>query len=204
MVQRGFLGLMIRSVDGNLAREKDLEVTEGVYVDSITAQSAAGEAGVEVGDVITAVNSTPTRKSSNLLEIIGRHRPGDKVSLEVDRSGKQLEFEVVLRNLNGEEKLASKESKGVLDILGIELEAVDGGLARKLGIDSGLKITRLGSGKLKRNTDVKNGFIITKVDGKKPGSVEDFIKYLERADGGVMLEGVYEDIPGTYYYAFGM
>jgi S1-C subfamily serine protease len=62
----------------------------------------------------------------------------------------------------------------------------------------------LGSGKLKRSTDVRQGFIITKVDGKPVSSPESFVSYLERAKGGVMLEGVYEDLPGTYYYAFGM
>ena len=38
----------------------------------------------------------------------------------------------------------------------------------------------------------------------KTGSVEDFISYLEKAEGGIMLEGVYEDYSGTYYYAFGL
>ena len=35
-------------------------------------------------------------------------------------------------------------------------------------------------------------------------NVDEFIKYLENKKGGVMLEGVYEDYPGTYYYAFGL
>jgi Do/DeqQ family serine protease len=204
MVQRGYLGLMIRSVDGNLAREKELEVTQGVYVDSITANSSAGEAGVKVGDVIKRVNSTETKSSGHLLEIIGRHRPGDKVMLLVDRFGKELEFAVVLRNKDGEEKLTSKKQEGVFDILGIKLEEIDSGTAKKLEIDGGLKIIKLKQGKLKRHTDVRNGFIITQVDGKKPGSIEDFKNYLEQAEGGIMLEGIYEDIPGTYYYAFGL
>ena len=204
MVQRGYLGLMIRNVDGNLAREKDLEVNEGVYVDSITANSAAGEAGVKVGDVITSVNETRTRTSSQLLEIIGRHRPGDEVNLTIDRSGKELEIPVVLRNQEGNTELAKKGPDDVFDVLGIELEEIDRGTARRLDIEGGLKVTKLGPGVLKRNTDIRSGFIITAVDGKKPGSVEDLRKYLEKTEGGVMLEGVYEDIPGTYYYAFGL
>ena len=44
MVQRGFLGIVIRSVDGNLAKEEELNVTEGVYVDKIGENSAAGDA----------------------------------------------------------------------------------------------------------------------------------------------------------------
>ena len=204
MVQRGYLGLLIRSVDGDLAREKELNVTEGVYVDSITATSAAGEAGVLEGDVITAVNGSETRSSGQLLEIIGRHRPGDKVTLDVDRSGKALEFEVVLRNQKGDTSLSKKEATSILGVLGVELEAIDEATASKLDIEAGLKITALNDGRLKRDTEVRKGFIITKVDGKTVSSVESFVKYLERVKGGVMLEGVYEDVPGTYYYAFGL
>jgi S1-C subfamily serine protease len=204
MVQRGYLGLLIRSVDGNLAKEKDLEVIEGVYVDSITATSAAGEAGIKEGDVILSVNDKRTRTSSNLLEIVGSQRPGDEVSLEVDRFGKKLDFAVVLKNQDGEVKFMEKTAESVLDILGMELEELDPNLAKKLDIEEGLKVSKLRSGKLKRSTDMRDGFIITKVDGKKPGSVEEFTRYLNQAKGGVMLEGVYEDIPGTYYYAFGM
>ena len=204
MVQRGYLGLMIRSVDGSLADEKDLDVTEGVYVDSITANSAAGEAGIKVGDVIMSVNSKETKTSSQLLEIIGRKRPGDQVDLLVDRSGKQLDLKVTLRNQDGESKLAVKAPESVLDVLGIGVEKIDTRTAQKLDIDGGLRVTRLGSGILRTHTDMRKGFIITKVNQKPVGSVEDFTSYLEKAEGGVMLEGVYEDLPGTYYYAFGL
>ena len=204
MVQRGYLGLMIRDVNGDLAREEELEVTQGVYVDSITAMSAAGEAGIQVGDVITHVNGTETRSSGQLLELIGRHRPGDRVTLDVNRSGRELAFDVVLRNQEGEARLTEKEPAGTLEILGVELEEIDAGTARELGIPGGLKITGLNAGKLQRTTDVRTGFIITKVDGKPVKGISGFTEYLEKARGGVMLEGVYEDLPGTHYYAFGM
>ena len=203
-VQRGYLGLMIRNVDGNLAREKDLEVTTGVYVDSIAANSAAGEAGVKIEDVITRVDDTQVNTSGELLEIVGRHRPGDKVDLLVNRKGKELEFEVTLRNLEGNTELVEKESAQILDVLGVELEEIDGKTARKLGIDGGLKIVDLRAGKLQRHTDVKKGFIITRVDGQAVKSIDGLTRVLESKKGGVMLEGVYEDYPGTYYYAFGL
>jgi Do/DeqQ family serine protease len=204
MVQRGYLGLIIRSVDGNLAKEKRLETTEGVFVDSIAANSAAGEAGVKVGDVIRKVNEVETRSSSQLLETIGRLRPGDKVTLLVDRFGKEMEFEVVLRNQDGKAKMVARAEEGVLDKLGIEVGKVDPATARKLGIDGGLKVTSIGQGIIRSHTDMREGFIITKVDGKAPGDVEDITIYLEKTTGGVMLEGIYEDYPGTYYYAFGL
>jgi len=204
MVQRGYLGLMIRSVDENLYREKELEVTEGVYVDSINVNSAAGEAGVKVGDVIQKVNSTETATSGELLEAIGRLRPGDEVTLTVDRSGKKHTFQVVLRNQDGETRMTSPKESGMLDRLGVELEVLTAETASELGIKEGLKITRIGPGILRKQTEIQKGFIITGVNGKSPGSVDEFVRYLEGAKGGIMLEGIYEDLPGTYYYAFGL
>lgn len=204
MVQRGFLGIMIRDVDGNLAKQEDLDVTEGVYVDSITENSAAGDAGIQPGDVILEAEGTDLKSSANLLEIIGQHRPGDKVSLTINRNGKEMEFLVTLRNQQGKAELARKENLEILNILGIELEEIDKQTASKLDISGGLRITKLYAGKLKRHTDVRAGFIITHVDGRKVKSVDDFVEYLGNKRGGVMLEGIYENYPGTYYYAFGL
>lgn len=204
VVQRGYLGIVIRNVDGNLAKEKDLDVTYGVYVDSISTNSAAGDAGVKVGDVIQKIDGVTVKTTASLLEIIGRHRPGDKVTLNIDRKGKEIDFVVTLRNENGKEKISERNTKEILDILGVELEEIDKKDAKKLDIDAGLQITKLFDGKLKRNTDIEAGFIITKVDGKTVKTIEDFVNYLENKKGGVMLEGIYEDFPGTYYYAFGL
>ena len=194
MVQRGYLGLLIRSVDGNLAREKELEVTRGVYVDSSTVKTDAGEAGILEGDVITGINGKEVNTSAQLLEIIGSHYPGDELSLEVNRKGKTMDYQVTLRNQDGETRMKEPGSEGVLDILGIELEETE----------NGLRVSELSDGKLKRETDMRPGFIITSVDGKKIDTVEKFTKYLEGKEGGVLLEGIYEDYPGTYYYAFGL
>lgn len=203
-VQRGYLGLMIRSVDGTLARENALEVTEGVYVESIAANSAAGEAGIQVGDVILEVDGSQVNTSAKLLEQIAKHYPGDEVSLIVDRKGKQSEYLVTLRNQNGEEKILKREAAGILDLLGVELEEIDDETAAKIEAKSGLRIAKIKNGTLKRSTDAKVGFIITKVDGKEIRTVDDFTSYLEKKEGGVLLEGVYEDLPGKYYYAFGL
>lgn len=204
MVQRGYLGLVIRSVDGNLAKEKELDVTEGVYVDSIATNSSAGEAGIKIGDVIQQVNQITVKTSAQLLEAIGSHRPGDKIALKVDRKGNEEEYLVTLRNKDGNEKIVQHDSKDVLNILGVELQEVDSKTAHKIDIDGGVRVTKLFNGKLKRNTDVKVGFIITEVDGKAIHSIQELVKYLENKKGGVMIEGVYEDYPGRYYYAFGL
>ena len=65
-------------------------------------------------------------------------------------------------------------------------------------------VKALNAGKLRKSTDMREGFIITKVDGQTVNNTDELAKILSKKKGGVMLEGVYEDLPGEYYYAFGM
>lgn len=47
-------------------------------------------------------------------------------------------------------------------------------------------------------------FSVIEVDGKKVKNIEEFADILENKSGGVLIEGIYEDLPGEYYYAFGL
>lgn len=206
-VQRGVLGIGIRSITSDLTREKDLgdlDVYEGVYVDSVYEKSAAENAGVKVGDVILGVDGNNVRNTAELIGIIGRHRPGDKVTLKINRKGSIKDVDVTLKNLQGDSQLAVKETTGALGMLGADFETIDKDLARKLDIDGGVQVKKLYPGKLRQSTDMREGFIVTKADGKAVKSVDDLNKALEGKKGGVMIEGVYPDYPGVYYYAFGL
>lgn len=204
VVQRGVLGVMIRSLDGNMAKDKDLGINQGAYVDSLLENSAAAAAGIKPGDVIIAVNGETVNTSPELQALIAQHRPGDKVKVKVNREGSEKEFTVTLNNREGGKTLVEKEHKEVLTILGADFETLDANAAKKLDIDGGVKVKKLYAGKLRKYTDMREGFIVTKVDGRMVKSVDELIDALEGKKGGVMLEGVYEDIPGEYYYAFGL
>lgn len=203
-VQRGVLGVMIQTVDGNLKKEKGLEVAKGAYVDSLMEKSAAGAAGIKAGDVIVTVNEHPVQSSPELQEAIARHRPGDVVRIKVNRQGQEKEFRVTLNNRKGSAELVSQGNQNILDVLGADFENLNAKTAQKLGISSGVKVKKLGPGKLRKYTDLREGFIITKVDGQTVKNVDELTHILSKKQGGVMLEGVYEDLPGEYYYAFGL
>ena len=204
VVQRGVLGVMIRSVDGDLKREKELDVINGVYVDSVMQNSAAGAAGIQSGDVILALDSRPVNTSPELQEAIARKRPGDEVNVSVNRFGKEMQFKVILNNRQGDTAIVKKEDKSLLNILGANLEDLTDAELRKLEIPGGVRVKNLNAGKIRKQTNMKEGFIITKVDGKAVSNKEEFLKHLKHKSGGVMLEGVYPDLPGSFYYAFGL
>lgn len=205
-VQRGFLGVTIRTVDAGLARDKGLKIIKGVYVDSLMEGSSAAKAGVKSGDVIVQIDGQNVTSSPELQEIVARHRPGDQLSLKVNRNGAEKSFSVTLNNRKGNTELAAKadDDDSLLNTLGVELEEVPSSTAKKLGISGGLRVTSIGAGKIRKNTQMQEGFIITRVDGKPVATQADLLKALKGKSGGVMLEGKYEDVPGEYYYAFGM
>ena len=204
VVQRGVLGVFIRTIDGRLANELQLDFTQGVLVDSLVANSAAVEAGVKPGDIILEVEGVSVRSISELQGVIARYRPGETVNLLVSRSGEMLTKSVSLNNTDGNKDLTSRERNNLMNLLGADLLEITDDLAAKMDIDGGVQVQRLYPGKLAKYTQIQEGFVITKIDGEPIRSVEQMIDLLESKDGGIMLEGRYPDIPGEYYYAFGL
>jgi serine protease Do len=204
MVQRAYLGIMIRDINSDLVKKENLKVSEGAYVDSLTANSAAGEAGIRPGDVVTRVDNAPILQSAELLEQIGRHRPGDEVSITVDRKGKEMSYTVKLANQKGVKKVLAKEQQDILDILGATFENIDSKTAEKLNIDGGVRVKELNNGLLKNQTSINEGFIITGVNREKVKSIDDIRKALKDSKGGVLIQGIYEDYPGELFFAFGI
>ncbi len=203
-VQRAILGVRIQSLDGRLASEKGIDLVSGVYVASVNEESAAKAAGIEAGDVITAVDGKETQNAARLQELIASHRPGDKVAISLNRDGNDKTLEVTLKNTAGTVTVVQAEDMELRQQLGAELETLDREAARKLDLEGGVQVKELFPGKLRRETQIREGFIITHVNGTRVRNLEELREILVESKGGVMLEGRYPDSEKTYYYAFGM
>jgi len=204
VVQRGVLGITIRSVDGQLKKDKSLSVNAGAYVDSLLENSAAKNAGIKPGDVIVSVNETAINTSPELQETIARYRPGDVVKVKINRKGEEKELKVTLNNRKGNTGFVQKEGNDISELLGADFETLDEKTAKKLEIEGGVKVKSLHAGKLSKYTDMREGFIITKVDRQRVNTAEELLQLFKQKKGGLLIEGVYEDLPGEYYYALGL
>lgn len=203
-VQRGVLGVSIRNIDGALADELRLTSAEGVYVDALMDNSAAGEAGVQTKDVIIAVDGKSTTSTPKLQEAIANKRPGDRVALTVIRAGREKTLNVTLRNRSGNTQLVKAEEAGLAAELGASYAEIDAATAKEMGISGGVRINELRRGKLAQQTNMREGFVITHVNGKEVRTVKAFEKALQSRRGGNMVEGYYENSDTPYYYAFGL
>ena len=203
-VQRGLLGVRIQEINSQLAREKDLAVGEGVYVASVGKNSAGADAGLKDGDVIVKVDEVQVGSSSALQEQIGRHRPGDKVNVTYKRGGEVKTVAVTLKSTAGKTELSERVAPASLSALGLDLENPSAKDLKAAGVSAGVRVKKIDAGPVQSQTDMRDGFIITKVDKRPIKTVKDFTDALKASKGGVLVEGVYPDYPGTQYYAFGM
>jgi serine protease Do len=197
-VQRAFLGVSIREMDSKFAEEQGIKELRGVYVSEVNDGSAAKEAGILKGDVITSINKITVNSTSELLEQVSRYRPGESVVVVVRRDGADKTFNVKLRNREGNTSLVKSEAKDVMPLLGAKMQVASGEVLRKLGIDHGVQVTELGDGLL-RNAGIREGYVITEIDKKPIRNLEDLSKILSNKSGGVLLEGVYPNRVRAYY-----
>ncbi len=96
-VRRGYLGVMIQDLNSDLAKEKNLTLSEGVYVNDLVKGAAAEQAGLRIGDIILKVNGVATKSVPSLQEQIASRNPGDEVILTVYRKNKIEELKLKLR-----------------------------------------------------------------------------------------------------------
>lgn len=202
-VQRAYLGIQIQDVDAAMASKENLSVNYGAYVADFLPNSAAEAAGLKKGDVVVSIESVVVRSTPQLMEVVSRKRPGEKVTVVVDRKGKQQEYTVTLRGADGGTAIVKAEAKTESTAaLGASFENVSKKELESLKIDGGVKVSKLNNGVLK-NTGMREGFIITKVDKTPVKSPKELTKALQQASGGVLIEGFYPN-GSKAYYGFGM
>lgn len=208
IVQRGFLGVNIREIDDELAKDLKLNNIEGAYIAEVNKGSAAEDGGIKRGDVILKVGDVPVKNSADLQEHIARYRPGDKVKIDIYRDGNLVTKEIILKSKDNTTALLSKETNtkagNVMDNLGISVDELSSLESKKLGVAGGLKITKMNDGIIKQNTDIQVGFIIVSINNQPVSKKEDVEDLLNQSRGnGILIVGKYPNQNGLKYYAFG-
>jgi len=189
-VQRGLLGVQIVDVSAKLAEAKGLDVVQGVFVNVVSERSSAKEAGIEPGDVITAINHHIVNSVSELQEWVARNRPGQEVKVTFRRGGEEHEVKAVLKNYDGTSELKKKEIEH--EIEGATFEDISYSRLTKLELDGGVLVKKLSSGKWQK-AGLQEEFIITHIDKVAIDNVGDLNRVMEMKKGGVLIEGIFSN-----------
>ncbi|MEQ8575261.1 MAG: PDZ domain-containing protein, partial [Fulvivirga sp.] len=186
-VQRGLLGIRIGDVNARLAEAQGLSVVNGVFVSYVNDNSSAEAAGLEQGDVIIGINDQAITNVSELQEMVARNRPGDEISVTYLRNGTESKVTATLRNTEGTTEMV----RNVYDnqIEGAVFEDADNDDMTRYDLKGGVKSIRVEEGKWKES-GLKEGFIITKIDKVDIIDLEDLHLVLKNKSGGILVEGI--------------
>lgn len=198
-VQRGYLGIEPRDYKNASAAEIkqfNLMETEGVYVANVSPKGGALSAGIQKGDFIVAVNNIPVSTIPQLNEQVSRYKPGDHVNVTYLRSGKKVVTDVELKNINGNTEVVKE--KTATPLMGAVLREMNEGEKKKFDTKGGVVVSDVGSGILAKS-NMKNGFVITGVNGNPVNAPADVDKALTSKEM-IQLEGFYPGRNGMYYY----
>jgi len=163
VVQRAVLGIKIRNINDSIAQAKNLKTMDGVYVYAVIQQSAAKNAGIKAGDIINNVNGVPVQSASELQVQIGRYHPGDKITVTILRDNHEQKLNVELKNSQGNTGIVSAESGD--EVLGGTFKEISDKTKQDLGVDYGVEVKTLSTGKL-ADQGMKPGFIILKINNQ--------------------------------------
>ena len=90
-----WIGIGIVDISPLLVEEMSLETSNGVYVGSVFTNSPAEAAGIEVGDIVLAMDGVPIRDSAELTSYLGEYKsPGDTAVITLLRNGNEIEISI--------------------------------------------------------------------------------------------------------------
>jgi len=167
-VSRGWIGVQIQPVTSDIAESLGLKKAEGALVAEPQSNGPAAKAGIESGDVITAVNGEKVKDARELARTIGGFAPGAAVKLNVVHKGQDKVVNLTLGQLPNTVEAKADNDNGD-----------NGGLSRgtdvpKLGLTVAPANSVAGAG--------KDGVVVTEVDPKSPAAERGF------KEGDVILE----------------
>ena len=204
-VQRAVLAIqgsdVHRYIDSQKAKgnEVDLGTNDGVYIQKVEDGGAGSDAGLEEGDVITAVDGKKVTKMAELQEILANKRPGDQVRITYLHKKSKKEKTVTLKNSQGTTDVVKTAD---LDILGANFREITDDQKKQLGINYGLEVIKINKGKL-QDEGVAKGFIIQKVNDEPMKTIDDIQKVVKEAstskDPVLIIQGIYPTGKKKYF-----
>ena len=201
-VKRAMLGIRMQPVSTLEKEIKDklkLNSMNGVYIVEVSKGSAAEEAGLKEGDVITAIDGQRITDGASVQEKVNNFHPGEKATITYIRDGKELTTEVTFHaadTQNGE-----SDVDGSVAFYGARLKELTNEDKQATGLRNGVKIVSVGQGKM-AEAGAAAGSVILYVNDEPVSKPEEVIAIAKKARRSIYIEGV--DANGkSFYFGFG-
>lgn len=208
-VQRGWLGVSIQNLDENTGKALGLPNAKGALVASVMPGEPGAKAGLQAGDVVTAVGGQAVEDASEFLRRIAALKPGDKAVMDVWRGGQKSTVTAILGERDPQRVAQGgqpePDKSGQQFQLGLALRPVQPNDLSQLGLDrpQGLLVLDVADGSPAEQAGIRQGDVILQANQQPVRSVEELKRVMdEQAQSGVLLlllkrqgQNVFRSIP---------
>ena len=182
---RGRIGVQYIS----LAQEN---IPEGAaHIIHVVPGSAAEEAGVQRGDVVLAVDGNALENNVTFSDQIAISRPGDVVTLKIQRDGVEMDVEIAVEDLPGD-RVAKKDDKDpqqrLMAEMGFTVDNLDEEMLRgmRLPIRDGVMVLYVSPTSVSyREGDLRGGMILVEMADQRIRNRNEFMRVYNEIPRGV-------------------
>jgi Do/DeqQ family serine protease len=188
-LQRPWLGVRATAVTADSARALGLDRPQGVLVSDVYPGSAAAHAGIEVGDLILAIDGQPVSDQASLNYLIATHRAGDVVPIALRQHGAARTVSVRIETAPEVPARDPRTLTGQNPLGGASLVNLSPAVADQYGVDPFLKgplVTAVGEG-IAARAGFQPGDIIRAVNGRPTNTVAELAAALAAANSWSMV-----------------
>jgi len=171
-VHRGVLGVLGRSVNSDIAKAMELKTNQGGFIEQVVPDSAADEAGIKPGDVITKVNGKKVKSFNELRGKIGSIGAGKKVKLTIIRNGDEENFTVKLKQSQASNVAAASIHR-----------VFEGAKLENNANNQGIKIVDVADGSPAQRIGLQAGDLISAINKTRINNIADLRGYLKDRKG---------------------
>jgi serine protease Do len=182
-VKRGVLGIGAQDITPDLANAFDLQEHKGSVITQVQFGSPADQAGLQVGDIITAINGTPIKNASDVLNTIGFLRVNSKVNIAVLRNKKSITLNASLSDSKKRKELVEHQDPF---LFGVGLKNLNV-LSPVHGNVNGVLVVSVEEDSNAWHADLRPGDVITSINQQKVKSIAELKAFSTKSDKIVLL-----------------
>ena len=136
-VQRGFLGINLKSVDAALADAFGMVRPRGVLIADVFPDTPADAAGLKTEDIILSIDGKSVNRPNHVQSLIARKHPDDTVTLEIRRKNRTIDLQVKLGEKPSHvgEIASARPASGQAELHGLNVRDITPDVAGRWGLE---------------------------------------------------------------------
>ena len=205
-VSRGWLGVLIQDVTGELAESFNMDRPRGALIARVLPDSPSEKAGLQVGDVILQYNGTELRSSSELPPLVGGSDVDHPAELVILRAGRELRLQVAIGELPAEDAIelagAYAHPRIAENRLGVMVSELTEEQRKQFAMttDKGVVVESV-SGQAAREAGILEGDVILMLNNQEVAGVEQFKQLVQGLPAGKTVAVLVHRATGPIFLA---